>query len=396
MAQHTALLAWSDTQGNILTGGGQLQRRSALDRDFEEADLPHYLLKTRKTRQTFVQWIEQNHRDFAIVGSWSRPIFAGGWKESTDLDTEAFNLQTPSLFIDMRIPIAPEVRRALRTRGSLSNCTDLELRLLARQHTFSGYSLPEVDATKPLHFIRHHIIDWNYHPSFPRPRPNKWWIQTDKATDASSFKEFSFVRDENNIPVYFERWDRRPGDGGGKKYLALRKRTGCPAEAKRLGLPQVQDAMLIVVGNHFALAVDRPQPAPTFLGAPGPGGPALVDHALLVGDRAAAEQYLNLEGSFGQLLSGDSDSVEMPDWKIVRSTHPWREGARLFESSLGVSGDVGYSDTVRLSWKGRGTQRELSSVLWRGFEWDALECNYTERELHAMFPVDLHTPVSRL
>jgi hypothetical protein len=87
------------------------------------------------TRSTFAHWLSQNRRSGAIVGAWSRyvymymciyiyyilytnsilyytiyyiplyrPLFCGGWGESTDTDTLAFNLQTPSFFMDLRCP----------------------------------------------------------------------------------------------------------------------------------------------------------------------------------------------------------------------------------------------------------------------------------------------------
>jgi hypothetical protein len=57
---------------------------------------------------------------------------------------------------------------------------------------------------------RHHFIDWNYHPYHPRSRPNKWWVQVqgngkDSSGYAESFKEFSTVRDQNDVPVYMVR-----------------------------------------------------------------------------------------------------------------------------------------------------------------------------------------------
>ena len=64
-----------------------------------------------------------------------------------------------------------------------------ELRVLSRQHTFAGYSRPEEEGklgngmgggeviADPLVICRRHAIDWNYHPDFPRSRPNKWRVE---------------------------------------------------------------------------------------------------------------------------------------------------------------------------------------------------------------------------
>lgn len=132
---------WSSTQGYILFGGHKLLKFSKLGVDYQEDDLPHYHLANRSTRGTFKRWHASGRRSFDIVGAWSRPLFSGGWKESTRHDTQAFNLQSPSLFIDMRFPTSRPTN-LLQSRGCLEECTDLELRYLARQHCFSGYSLP--------------------------------------------------------------------------------------------------------------------------------------------------------------------------------------------------------------------------------------------------------------
>ena len=383
--RNDALLDWSSTQGGILTGYGALQKHSTLGIDYEESDLPHYHLRERSSRKQFQAWLCGGRRSFEIVGCWNRPIFAGGWRESSMMDTEAFNLQTPSIFIDLRIPV-DRPGAYLKSRQSLSKCSTYDLKLLARQHCFAGYSLPVPDAAGgPLHFVRHHVIDWNYHPAFPRDRPNRWFITHDAeeqkqklgaAAVASTFKEFSFVRDENNLPVYYERWARCRGDSGGKKYLAMRRVSGCPIKAKELGLTIKPDALFVIVGNHFALAVDRPQEAQLLPGEFGPGGPAHVDYALNHGERGEALDYLSLEGSYGELWSSsgkENQRVFSPTWNIERSTHPWREGSSLF-----VTGEE-----VLMQW----SRDTLSKILWQGDFWDVLECSFTSSELNMMFPV---------
>ena len=227
------LLRWGVKQSHILTGGGILESFSKPGVDFQDEDLPHFLLKSKSVRQTFRKWLDADLRSEDIIGAWSRPLFSGGWSESTDYDTEAFNLQTPSIFIDMRIPKGRPTARLRATTTGLEDCSDLDLRLLARQHCFSGYSFPEPfdnssSDNDVVVFTRHHIIDWNYHPSYPRSRPNRWWIQTNippstndsgggntgggstgsrndsgnSVVPPDSFKEFSTARDKNNVPVY--------------------------------------------------------------------------------------------------------------------------------------------------------------------------------------------------
>lgn len=200
------LLEWGSTQSHILTGGGIIETYSQPGKDFTEEDLPHFLLKKRIIRQTMRKWLDEGRKSKSIIGAWNRPIFVGGWMESSVQDTEAFNLQTPSVFIDMRIPTARPTSR-LRVKHSLQSCSDEELRILSRQHCFAGYSLSSLDERGNEVFTRHHFLDWNYHPSYPRSRPNRWWVQkkeTKTHSDAptESFKEFSVIRDSNDVPVY--------------------------------------------------------------------------------------------------------------------------------------------------------------------------------------------------
>eukprot|EP00598_Pedospumella_elongata_P014492 CAMPEP_0185013588 /NCGR_PEP_ID=MMETSP1098-20130426/98882_1 /TAXON_ID=89044 /ORGANISM="Spumella elongata, Strain CCAP 955/1" /LENGTH=395 /DNA_ID=CAMNT_0027542655 /DNA_START=18 /DNA_END=1206 /DNA_ORIENTATION=+ len=385
------LLQWGSTQGHILTGGGILEAQSIPGVHFQEEHLAHYWLKKRVTKQILRQWLDRNFRSMSIVGAWDRPLFSGGWVESTKHDTESFNLQTPSIFIDMRIPkLRPTAQ--IRTRENLASCSDDELRLLARQHCFSGYSFPEpdksIEKSGALVFTRHHIIDWNYHPAFPRSRPNRWWVQTKdvengkEGTDSfkefstvrdkfnnpvsaghagsprlnsrasnkvrtcpailraqglpwngkegtDSFKEFSTVRDKFNNPVYMERWERRePKAQQQGKYLALRKVRTCPAILRAQGLPPQKDSVLVMVGQHWLLAIDRDYSAveehaaqverckaslgSSFVAPKAQGGgPLFVDNLLSSEGsanastgveyalrRRAAEDYLSLEGSY--------------------------------------------------------------------------------------------------
>jgi len=399
MSMDEELLDWSNKQASILTGGGTLASFSTLNTHYFEHELPHHHLRSRNTRQTFAAWIENDRRHLGIVGCWSRPLFAGGWLESTDADTEAYNLQTPSFFIDMRFPCArPSL--ALAVRGSLAACSDLELRYLARQHCFGGYSYPSIEPDGLLHFTRHHIIDWNYHPAFPRMRPNKRWVvlqkkkqqEEEKEEACVSFKEYSFARDDNGVPVYFERWQRRENDSLGSKYLAFRRKTPCPATSSEesKNIRSNRDALLVVVGSHFAFCVDRKQPVCEFSGAQGPGGPPLVDFALSVGDRVAAESYLDLEGSYGHLLQLDEATLS---WRVAKSTFPWKEGTDLFtdSSSSSSSGAVGEQYTSGIYYEGD----RLVRVCWQGQEWQCFENTFSKSEIRRMFSFALG-PMSNL
>ncbi|RYG69867.1 hypothetical protein EON64_01685, partial [archaeon] len=274
---------WHVKQGAILTGEGALLKESEVYTDYLPCDLAHYHLVNRTSHTVFRAWIKANRRSFSVVGCWSRPLFAGGFLESTSSDTEAFNLQTPSLFIDMRIPTKRPTTSLARLSG-LDDCSEHQLRVLARQHCFAGYTLPELtgpphinstssipthaaDATTCMNpgqrgelFTRHHVVDWNFHPRFPRPRPNRWWVlrnrnnssnsksTEDEAPQCSSFKEFSWVRDQWQLPLYMERWERRgPLAHQTSRYLACRRST----EGGH------REALFLIVGAHFCFVRDR-------------------------------------------------------------------------------------------------------------------------------------------
>ncbi len=184
----TELLNWGSTQGYILTGGNTLNKHY---KNYKESELPHYHLKRGDCWEQYAKWEPCN----LLVGAWSRPLFMGGFKESTTNDTDSYNIQTSTLFVDIRVPrarravskkgllsllnlifqkceqkslkfhiffincpqfflgfLSPKsfIRililifrfNAIKARGckSLQHCSLDELRVLARQHTFAGFS----------------------------------------------------------------------------------------------------------------------------------------------------------------------------------------------------------------------------------------------------------------
>ena len=393
------ILGWSAKQGHILVGGGLLNERQQPQRDFDEEELPHYLLRHGLCLEIFTRWQRQNIRG-GIAGAWNRPLFSGGWKESTDKDTLAFNLQSPSLFVDLRFPVDRPQHLSLKT--SLADCSLEDLRYLARQHCFSGYSLPSEGGAGSV-YTRHHAIDWNYHPSFPRARPNKWRAEMN-TDDFMSFKEHSTTLDVNQIPVYMERWQRFGEDSLGQKHFAAMRKRKLPFPSSHTDDTDtdsdtaLRQAVLVVVGCHFAYALDR-RFLPAFQGAPGPGGPALIDYAATTGDRRSAEAYLSLEGSYGRVTTSSSSSASLTrgaQWQIAKSTHPWREGQSLFVARGGAE-----RSTPLLRYIPQGQTQTLSevptaaalSLQWGGYEWSVFENSYSLAELRDMFGAASVLPV---
>jgi hypothetical protein len=400
-------------QGHIVTGGGLITLNSCLYKDFLPSDLPHYLLQNNLTEETFRRWKKANRRSFSIVGCWSRPIFAGGWQESSFNDTEAYNLQTPSLFIDMRFPLKRPTK-LLSIKKDLNDCSSIDLRVLARQHCFSGYSLPEtlpieqypLDTKEFPIFTRHHVIDWNLHPQFPRNRPNRWWIEVNDVNKEGkgSFKEHSIIRNKaTNLPVYFERWARIPPYPHQRiKYFAARKLRRNVTD---------RDCVLIVTGMHFAIVIDRDMSAATALFKDkarmehllqhcGGGGAAYVDYLLnselhdtdtLNLHMNSARSYLDLEGSYGLIQETNSsvpNRMIQSSWQIRRSTHPWKENHSLFCAEDAVTFEFPNltMDAIptKMIWSGRGSEPSLS--LHRYGEWEIFECSFSKEDLLQIFP----------
>ena len=298
-------LDWSSKQGRILTGSGIAEKMYTAERGFpfSTSELPHFYKMAGTSVEAFKSWKEQGLTSTLVVGAWSRPLFVGGWEHSTDRDELVFNLQTPSLFIDLRLP---RTRAAFFHRDnihSLSDLTDEELRLFARQHVFGGYTLPEVlPSDGRTVCTRHHCIDWNF-VGKPRSRPNKWYVEMNEE-NRNMWKELLFAKDEKGSHYYWERWERHLNDGhfngvnaDGSPVVGLRR--------NRVG--ETSDALLIIIGSHFNYLYDRgtitAPPLNLRRKDPPNGVVSLVDMALEEGNRALAEQYLSIDAGHGTINS---------------------------------------------------------------------------------------------
>ncbi len=406
---------WQEKQGAILTGNNAITQYSFIHRDFLLSDLPHHLLKNKSTRKTFKAWLKANRRSFEIIGAWSRPIFAGGFIESNETDTFAFNLQSPSFFIDMRFS---HPRPTIGGKSGFSEYSRDELFSLSQQHCFSGYSLPELPErpNQSIVFTRHHMIDWNFHPVFPRNRPNRWFIQyyaDPTSNHVDSFKEYSTVRDKDGVPVYYERWQRlSPTLNQQAKYLVLRKALPCPKvlarENRSPAIHERRDGLIIVVGNHFSFVQDREyvklnsfiQEHKDHVLRHGKGGGGAFIRYLINSQeessslerqketRELMEEYLDLEGNYGQLIQSRERSGYF-EWNIHRSTFPWNEKTSLFDKEKDILLPLFDKDEfVELRW---GFRRDImtSELPVRGSRaqgsWEVLECSFTTAEIYQLF-----------
>lgn len=303
-------LDWSAKQSRILTDSGNALNyyTSSNGYPFSSDELPHHHLERGDSHAVFQQWARNNNTQstlikqlsFPIVGAWKRPLFAGKWEHSTSEEETVYNVQTRTLFVDLRIPKckpgykweAMGMKLLLNNvndddsnninnsnnnnninggimasccRQVLENMSDDDLRLYARQHVFGGFSViqqhpPTLPPTNNKNMqslpvcTRHHCIDWNYIPQKSRPRPNKWYIEgnhqykdgNDKNNDPFNvWKEWSYATDFNGQCYYWEQWERIEGDEMGRGLrVALRKRR---RDAERDDDNYV-DGILVVVG----------------------------------------------------------------------------------------------------------------------------------------------------
>lgn len=320
-----AALDWSAKQARILTGGGRAEKLYTAERGFPftEEELPHHHLLHGTTRLRFREWLEDGRTCDSIVGAWKRLVFTNGVELSNNTVETVFNVQTRGYFVDLRVPTA---RPSFNGARSIDALSAEQLRLLARQHVFCGYTLSNPPSpSSPLVCTRHHAIDWNF-VGVKRPRPNKWTVEEvypEKGAPIMEWEEHSFARDDYGMSYYMERWVRLDGDGHG---------SGPSLVLRSCLLP---DAFILLVGDHFAFARARegcplvppgpPQEAPASL-------VALVDSAIERGDLESARLWLGLVGGHGRASSG---------WRIDLSTHPWLEGTQLLQPGAVTGAIVG-------------------------------------------------------
>jgi hypothetical protein len=316
---HQRHLDWTAKQGRILTANGRATELYSAERGFafDERDLPHYHLLQNDTSFSF--FIPQKESSI-ICGAWSRSYFVGGWEHSCWHEETVYNVQTNSLFVDLRIPTSRSHVLPL-TATSLQEYSNQELSYYARQHVFAGLSVVSTEEERPV-CVRHHVLDWNF-VGTPRPRPNKWWIESMLNSSSenksgmveSKWKEWAYATDEYGQHYYCEQWERLKGGSGIS--LALRK--------ERLDNDD-EDGIIVVVGNHFNYIQGRALATTT---KPQYENQAslvtLVDAALDANDRDTALEWL------GRIRGGHGRITCNGEWVIDCAIQPWKEGTVLFD-----------------------------------------------------------------
>ena len=342
----------------------------------------------RGDTRIFHQWSEEflaSGKQSPIIGAWKRPLFVGRWEHSTDEDEMVFNIQTSTLFIDLRIPRSKPAHKweimgkqllhnGATSRQILERFSDNDLCLFARQHIFGGFSAMSIenDTKLPL-CTRHHCMDWNYVTGKPRPRPNKWYIDGKKMPNSKCksfnvWKEWSYAKDENGQCYYHELWERLLGDerGNGLR-LALRKRRNND---------DTVDGIIVAIGDHFNYMIGRNLQDELHTYPNANNSVELVDFAIVNGDRDTAISYLLLDGGHGTISSG---------WIVDCAIQPWKHGTSLISC---IKND---RNLVEIKVRDNGLDYRTWDVILGDSIWDVYETSiHSATELKSLLLTSLH------
>jgi hypothetical protein len=393
-------LDWSDQQRRILTDNGNAELWYCSERGypFTSDELPHYYLQkqqenkgelgatttatTTNTRHVFQLWKwqqqEQQQQEFikpgsdihaiqmnSIVGIWERTLFyGGGFEYTTNHNEYTYNVQTSTLFIDLRIPktrdeiLLTPTENGLQPIQSLNDMNMEQLRYYARQHIFAGYTKvrrmkSNVDAdtsrnsprssadriTFPYCATRYHCMDWNY-VGIPRSRPNKWYIElplnhhTDRGTNnnnnnnnnrnddddivealssysnVSQWKEWAYATNQYQQQYYCEHW-RRYNDNNNNHQLTQSDHRNIFLILRTCDDP---DGIIIIWNDHIMYCIDRVpiESLPTTQSTLSSLVAVVDDLLLQKNDIEKARKYLSMQGGHGQWKPVSTNGID-PD-----------------------------------------------------------------------------------
>ena len=247
-----------------------------------------------------------------MVAAWERLSVLGD-DGKPDRSVNVRNIQTPTLFGDVRIP---KSRPAFPEAKSLNDLTDAQLEMLYLQEGFSGFTTVEGS-----------IVTWHHQIDYQPP---------DGSIDIGrmEFAAGSNVYEHGVQAVYTEHWwNLSTGDGKCFGVRVFQRRPGGTARIHQI---------LSVTGDHFIYARNRSVDLPM--------ANSLAD--LIKSTHATREQileYLDLEVSHGYVLGGSKP------WEIQFSTLPFKQGQALeFVRQIGVDPKTGnvshYSESQEDIW----------------------------------------------
>lgn len=242
-----------------------------------------------------------------LGGLWRRSLIR--WPDGrSDTTTQVHWLQGPTLYADLRQPRGlhwPATVRCLRELGRE------HLQALAVQEGFAGVLQPAGDC-----------VEWQRQIDF---QPFSGHADAGRLHMADGI-----LIEEGRDQPYVEHWHRSP------------EASGPPAAAALGQIHGSRRAILVRAGALFMFARSR--------GFAVPPAPGLASLLAATPDLRAAQDLLDCEISIG--------TVSGTQWRIDRSTLPWRQGAllapALVEDGGGLeSADVAAEDgaPLRLRWK---------------------------------------------
>jgi hypothetical protein len=221
-----------------------------------------------------------------LVAAWER-LYALDSDGKPDYSVNVRNIQTPTLFGDVRIP---KDRPAFPHATSLADLTDAELETLYPQEGFSGCTT-----------VEGYIATWHHEIDYQPP---------DGSVDIGRL-EFTGGRSMFEYGVqasYTEHWwNLASGDGACFGARVLKRRAG--------GTDRIWE-ILSVNGDHFIYARNRASDLPM-------AGSLAELIKSTKATRAQILEYLDCEVSHGFVQGGSQP------WEIQFSTLPFRTGKRL-------------------------------------------------------------------
>lgn len=375
---------WSDKQRRILTANGQAEHFYCAERGFpfQPNELPHhYILEPTNDDAVLLEKECKQQQRLPIVGAWKRTLFYGGTECTTQHDEVTFNLQTHSLFIDLRLPTSKTKLFSCHynNNDSIHSLEDLQtptqLQWYARQHVFAGWTRrnpPPTTTTNTTtlntNCTRFHLIDWNF-VGTPRSRPNRWHVELscqDDDQQVSFWKEWAFARDDQQQFYYCEYWQRLwDGDPTTDSAVATVVQPQYPVVALSTANRQ---AMIAIVGDHFNYVVNR-RPSGLVANKEQKQGSSLVqvvDALIKANDSHTARRWLSIEGGHGRVSK---------QWKLDHCIEFWKQNTPLWTS-----------ETVTFNG---------STVQWNDLELEIVESNVSVEEFRQLLPSTTATGPSK-
>jgi hypothetical protein len=232
----------------------------------------------------------------SLTGVWKRRSIA--WPDGRkDTSTSVYWLQGARHYADLRIPAN---RPSFDGTDSLASCSTEQKQWLARQEGFAG-------VLRPVEGAWQWVRELDYQPSSGKRDIGELTYSDDAC---------SVMLEEGVDEPYTEVWERLdPAESTKGQALVLRLQSQAAGYE-----PRARGGCLIVVGEHFLLAIDHRDPLPP--------ASSLSRLANATTTDTNAVRWLDMEISHG-ICDG-----RMNQWRITDSTLPWREGQPLFPEKV--------------------------------------------------------------